>query len=117
MSNFPVKSHIANGHDIIITILFGQALKRKERELEHQLEKLARQKITYQQRLAKLKMEKRLSEDQLPWNRKDESEEEEVEEVERAADDDDQASTSTASGRIALGPDHLWFDRGLMVVS
>ncbi|XP_072024857.1 LOW QUALITY PROTEIN: uncharacterized protein [Amphiura filiformis] len=73
-----------------------QALKRKERELEHQLDKLARQKITYQQRMAKLKMEKRLTEDQLPWNRKEESEEE-VEEEKAVADDDDQASTSTAS--------------------
>ncbi len=78
--------------------LFRQVLKRKEDELEYEREKLICQKITYQQRLA-LKMKKRLSEDQLPWNRKDESEEEEVVELDA---DDGQALTSTASGMLII---------------
>ncbi|CAH1232825.1 MNT [Branchiostoma lanceolatum] len=61
-----------------------QALKRKEKEYEHEMERLAREKIATQQRIAQLKMELREELDNQekppPWTQ-----------------DDDQASTSTAS--------------------
>ncbi|KPP71836.1 hypothetical protein Z043_109211 [Scleropages formosus] len=68
-----------------------QTLKRKEKEFEHEMERLAREKIATQQRLADLKNE--LSQ----WM--------DVMEVDRVLrqtvqPEDDQASTSTASGEL-----------------
>lgn len=72
-----------------------QSLKRKEKEYEHEMERLAREKIATQQRLAELKHE--LSQ----WM--------DVLEIDRmlrqtAQPEDDQASTSTASGELHLPP-------------
>lgn len=68
----------------------SQTLKRKEKEYEHDMERLAREKIATQQRLAELKNE--LSQ----WM--------DVIEIDRVLrqtvqPEEDQASTSTASGR------------------
>lgn len=68
---------------------FFQTLKRKEKDYEHDMERLAREKIATQQRLAELKNE--LSQ----WM--------DVIEIERVLrqtvqPEEDQASTSTASG-------------------
>ncbi|KAG8002042.1 Max-binding protein MNT, partial [Nibea albiflora] len=68
-----------------------QTLKRKEKEYEHDMERLAREKIATQQRLAELKNE--LSQ----WM--------DVIEIDRVLrqtvqPEEDQASTSTASGRL-----------------
>lgn len=69
-----------------------QMLKRKEKEFEHEMERLAREKIATQQRLAELRDE--LSQ----WV--DGTEMERL--LRQAAQpEDDQASTSTASGRQA----------------
>lgn len=76
-----------------------QTLKRKEKEYEHDMERLAREKIATQQHLEELKNE--LSQ----WM--------DVVEIERVLrqttqPEEDQASTSTASGghKIALGSRH-----------
>ncbi|XP_075887967.1 MAX network transcriptional repressor b isoform X2 [Nelusetta ayraudi] len=65
-----------------------QTLKRKEKEFEHEMERLAREKIATQQRLAELKNELGQSMDVL-----------EIDRVLRQTiqPEDDQASTSTAS--------------------
>ncbi|XP_057676951.1 max-binding protein MNT-like [Corythoichthys intestinalis] len=65
-----------------------QTLKRKEKEYEHEMERLAREKIATQQRLAELKKELSQRMDAL-----------EIERVIRQTvrPEDDQASTSTAS--------------------
>ncbi|XP_076835930.1 MAX network transcriptional repressor b [Brachyhypopomus gauderio] len=65
-----------------------QTLKRKEKEYEHEMERLAREKIATQQRLAELKNELSQGMDVL-----------EVDRILRqtAQPEDDQASTSTAS--------------------
>lgn len=67
-----------------------QTLKRKEKEYEHDMERLAREKIATQQRLAELKN------DVSQWM--------DVVEIDRVLrqtvqPEEDQASTSTASGR------------------
>lgn len=72
-----------------------QTLKRKEKEYEHDMERLAREKIATQQRLADLKNE--LSQ----WM--------DVIEIERVLrqtvqPEEDQVSTSTASGKKGEGP-------------
>lgn len=72
---------------------FFQTLKRKEKEYEHDMERLAREKIATQQRLAELKNE--LSQ----WM--------DVIEIDRVLrqtvqPEEDQASTSTASGRLTV---------------
>lgn len=71
-----------------------QTLKRKEKEYEHEMERLAREKISTQQRLAELKNELSQWMDMM-----------EVERLVRQTvqPEDDQASTSTASGK----PFHL----------
>ncbi|XP_061595704.1 MAX network transcriptional repressor b isoform X2 [Cololabis saira] len=74
-----------------------QTLKRKEKEYEHDMERLAREKISMQQRLAELKNELGQSMDVM-----------EIERVLRQTiqPEDDQASTSTASeGEDAYEPD------------
>ncbi|KAM9780675.1 max-binding protein MNT-like isoform X1 [Syngnathus typhle] len=65
-----------------------QTLKRKEKEYEHEMERLAREKIATQQRLSELKKELSLRMDAL-----------EIERLIRQSiqPEDDQASTSTAS--------------------
>ncbi|XP_041947059.1 MAX network transcriptional repressor b isoform X1 [Alosa sapidissima] len=67
-----------------------QTLKRKEKEYEHEMERLAREKIATQQRLAELKNELGQSMDML-----------EIDRLLRQTvqPEDDQASTSTASGK------------------
>lgn len=70
---------------------FFQTLKRKEKEYEHDMERLAREKIATQQRLAELKN------DLSQWM--------DVIEIDRllrqtVQPEEDQASTSTASGRV-----------------
>lgn len=67
-----------------------QTLKRKEKEYEHEMERLAREKIATQQRLAELKNELSQCMDVV-----------EIDRVLRQTiqPEDDQASTSTASGR------------------
>lgn len=69
--------------------LILQSLKRKEKEYEHEMERLAREKIATQQRLAELKHELSQWMDVL-----------EIDRVLRQTGqpEDDQASTSTASG-------------------
>lgn len=71
------------------TCLVPQSLKRKEKEYEHEMERLAREKIATQQRLAELKHELSQWMDVL-----------EIDRVLRQTGqpEDDQASTSTASG-------------------
>ncbi|XP_042155966.1 MAX network transcriptional repressor b isoform X2 [Oncorhynchus tshawytscha] len=66
-----------------------QTLKRKEKEYEHEMERLAREKISTQQRLAELKNELSQCMDVM-----------EIDKVLRQTvqPEDDQASTSTASG-------------------
>uniref|UniRef100_A0A3B3URM8 Max-binding protein MNT n=1 Tax=Poecilia latipinna TaxID=48699 RepID=A0A3B3URM8_9TELE len=66
-----------------------QTLKRKEKEFEHEMERLAREKISTQQRLAELKNELSQNMDAM-----------EIDRVLRQTiqPEDDQASTSTASG-------------------
>lgn len=68
-----------------------QSLKRKEKEYEHEMERLAREKIATQQRLAELKHELSQWMDVL-----------EIDRVLRQTGqpEDDQASTSTASGEL-----------------
>lgn len=71
-----------------------QTLKRKEKEYEHDMERLAREKIATQQHLAELKN------DLSQWM--------DVMEIERllrqtVQPEEDQASTSTASGRAVVG--------------
>lgn len=82
---------------MILTLLFlsssvfsRQTLKRKEKEYEHEMERLAREKIATQQRLAELKNELSQCMDVM-----------EIDRVLRQTiqPEDDQASTSTASGR------------------
>lgn len=70
-----------------------QSLKRKEKEYEHEMERLAREKIATQQRLAELKRELSQWMDVL-----------EIDRVLRQTGqpEDDQASTSTASGEPHL---------------
>lgn len=73
----------------LFVCLFGQTLKRKEKEYEHDMERLAREKIATQQRLAELKNEV------SQWM--------DVMEIDRllrqtVQPEEDQASTSTASG-------------------
>ncbi|KAM9469199.1 max-binding protein MNT isoform 1-T1 [Clarias gariepinus] len=65
-----------------------QTLKRKEKEYEHEMERLAREKISTQQRLAELKNELNQGMDMM-----------EIEQLLRQTvqPEDDQASTSTAS--------------------
>ncbi|XP_035691273.1 nascent polypeptide-associated complex subunit alpha, muscle-specific form-like [Branchiostoma floridae] len=87
-----LKRHIPNMEDkktsnlciLRSALRYIQALKRKEKEYEHEMERLAREKIATQQRIAQLKMELREELDNQekppPWTQ-----------------DDDQASTSTAS--------------------
>lgn len=77
--------------------MLGQTLKRKEKEYEHDMERLAREKIATQQRLAELKN------DVSQWM--------DVMEVERllrqtVQPEEDQASTSTASGSRPLALPH-----------
>lgn len=72
-----------------LVCLFVQTLKRKEKEYEHDMERLAREKIATQQRLAELKN------DVSQWM--------DVMEIDRllrqtVQPEEDQASTSTASG-------------------
>lgn len=76
-------------------------LKRKEKDYEHEMEKLAREKIATQQRLAELKNDLSQSMDIV-----------EIERILRqtAQPEDDQASTSTASG-----PDER--DSNVLVIS
>lgn len=70
---------------------FCKTLKRKEKEYEHEMERLAREKIATQQRLAELKNELSQSMDVV-----------EIDRVLRQTiqPEDDQASTSTASGTL-----------------
>lgn len=76
-------------------------LKRKEKDYEHEMEKLAREKIATQQRLAELKNDLSQSMDIV-----------EIERILRQTvqPEDDQASTSTASG-----PDER--DSNVLVIS
>lgn len=69
--------------------LHHKTLKRKEKEYEHEMERLAREKISTQQRLAELKNELSQCMDVM-----------EIDRVLRQTiqPEDDQASTSTASG-------------------
>lgn len=70
------------------TLRYIQTLKRKEKDYEHEMERLAREKIALQQRLAELKNELSQQLDVI-----------EIDRVLRQTvqPDDDQASTSTAS--------------------
>jgi len=79
-----VRSHV-----LCCLCLPWKTLKRKEKEYEHEMERLAREKIATQQRLAELKNELSQCMD--------------VTEIDRVLrqtvqPEDDQASTSTASG-------------------
>lgn len=73
----------------MLLCVFWKTLKRKEKEYEHEMERLAREKIATQQRLAELKNELGQVMDVM-----------EIDRVLRQTiqPEDDQASTSTASG-------------------
>lgn len=75
--------------DRFVSFPLCKTLKRKEKEYEHEMERLAREKIATQQRLAELKNELSQSMDVV-----------EIDRVLRQTiqPEDDQASTSTASG-------------------
>lgn len=80
-----------------------KTLKRKEKEYEHEMERLAREKIATQQRLAELKNELSQCMDVI-----------EIDRVLRQTiqPEDDQASTSTASGtemRFNDSPAHILY--------
>ena len=74
---------------LLLLCLPYKTLKRKEKEYEHEMERLAREKIATQQRLAELKNELSQCMDVI-----------EIDRVLRQTiqPEDDQASTSTASG-------------------
>lgn len=76
-------------HLLFCLCLPSKTLKRKEKEYEHEMERLAREKISTQQRLAELKNELSQCMDVM-----------EIDRVLRQTiqPEDDQASTSTASG-------------------
>lgn len=76
-------------HLLCCLCLPWKTLKRKEKEYEHEMERLAREKIATQQRLAELKNELSQCMDVI-----------EIDRVLRQTiqPEDDQASTSTASG-------------------
>ena len=81
------KSKCVSSHPVCFS---RQTLKRKEKEYEHEMERLAREKISTQQRLAELKN------DLSQWM--------DVMEIDRVLrqtiqPEDDQVSTSTASGK------------------
>lgn len=78
-----------------------QTLKRKEKEYEHEMERLAREKIATQQRLAELKNELSQWMDVL-----------EIDRIIRQTvqPEDDQASTSTASGMLGCFGAISWQD-------
>lgn len=82
----------ADPHQALCLVLLCKTLKRKEKEFEHEMERLAREKIATQQRLAELKNELSQSMDVI-----------EIDRVLRQTiqPEDDQASTSTASGMQA----------------
>ena len=73
----------------LLSVSLWKTLKRKEKEYEHEMERLAREKISTQQRLAELKNELSQCMDVM-----------EIDRVLRQTiqPEDDQASTSTASG-------------------
>lgn len=75
-----------------------KTLKRKEKEYEHEMERLAREKIATQQRLAELKNELSQCMDVM-----------EIDRVLRQTiqPEDDQASTSTASGTVMNDGDDI----------
>lgn len=81
-----------------------KTLKRKEKEYEHEMERLAREKIATQQRLADLKNELSQCMDVI-----------EIDRVLRQTiqPEDDQASTSTASGtgmRCSSSPAYIIYN-------
>lgn len=83
----------------MLCCLTFQTLKRKEKEYEHDMERLAREKIATQQRLAELKN------DVSQWM--------DVIEIDRilrqtVQPEEDQASTSTASGSLTTGAPKHW---------
>lgn len=85
-----------------------QTLKRKEKEYEHDMERLAREKIATQQRLAELKN------DLSQWM--------DVIEIDRilrqtVQPEEDQASTSTASGKQTGGIGGIMFTLNCMSVN
>lgn len=85
---FCIKNLFPSPH--LLSVSPFKTLKRKEKEYEHEMERLAREKIATQQRLAELKNELSQSMDAM-----------EIDRVLRQTiqPEDDQASTSTASGK------------------
>lgn len=86
---YSVFKSTSDPHQLCCLCLPCQTLKRKEKEYEHEMERLAREKIATQQRLAELKNELSQCMDVI-----------EIDRVLRQTiqPEDDQASTSTASG-------------------
>lgn len=84
-----LKSVLVDPHRPLYLVSLCKTLKRKEKEYEHEMERLAREKIATQQRLAELKNELSQCMDVV-----------EIDRVLRQTiqPEDDQASTSTASG-------------------
>lgn len=96
-------------HQALYLVLLRKTLKRKEKEFEHEMERLAREKIATQQRLAELKNELSQSMDVI-----------EIDRVLRQTiqPEDDQASTSTASGmqHVLCIPEHSRVPARLIVL-
>lgn len=84
-----LQSVLVDPHRPLYLVSLSKTLKRKEKEYEHEMERLAREKIATQQRLAELKNELSQCMDVV-----------EIDRVLRQTiqPEDDQASTSTASG-------------------
>lgn len=84
-----LKIVLVDPHRPLYLVSLCKTLKRKEKEYEHEMERLAREKIATQQRLAELKNELSQCMDVV-----------EIDRVLRQTiqPEDDQASTSTASG-------------------
>ncbi len=98
---YHVFTFTSNPHVLCCLCLPSKTLKRKEKEYEHEMERLAREKIATQQRLAELKNELSQCMDVV-----------EIDRVLRQTiqPEDDQASTSTASGtgrRCNNSPAHI----------
>lgn len=88
-----LQSVLVDPHRPLYLVSLSKTLKRKEKEYEHEMERLAREKIATQQRLAELKNELSQCMDVV-----------EIDRVLRQTiqPEDDQASTSTASGTRPL---------------
>jgi predicted transcriptional regulator len=83
-------------HYLTLSIVSLQTLKRKEREFEHEMERLAREKIALQQRLSTLKKDMLGKWDHLDWRSMV------PEDIEMEMDTDSATSVEYGNGRKSL---------------